>query len=287
MVWKWWTWPSPRRFLNEGEQRTTQSLTRARAGGPELQFCNEPAILAVESRQTISDREQRMSTSIKVRTTPLLLLLVALVIACERVARADVLELVNGDKYSGTISGVTQTNVQFRSDVQGVINIPRSKVARITMGSATAPRTAVAGGAAAATAPAGAPATTPNLSGDTALVQQLRQQGVDTNLMNNLQQQVFGESSPEATQMFNDMVNGLKSGSLNVNDIRAEARKSIQQIEAAKKDLGGDAETSELLDGYAAILQKFLDEGGSAPSTVTPPAASSGRPGGPVAQPTR
>jgi hypothetical protein len=90
--------------------------------------------------------------------------------------------------------------------------------------------------------------------------------------MNQIQQQVFGQSSPEATKMFNDMVAGLASGSVSVDDIRAQARNAIHEIEAAKKDLGGDADTTGLLDGYAAMLQKFVDEA-PAPAPAAKPVA--------------
>ena len=39
-----------------------------------------------------------------------------------------------------------------------------------------------------------------------------------------------------------------------MSNIRAQAKNAIKDIQGAKKDLGDDAATSELLDGYAGIL---------------------------------
>src|SRR5690242_15625515 len=47
--------------------------------------------------------------------------------------RADLLELTNGDHYSGTVLALTKTNLEFQSEVQGLVKIPRDKVARITL----------------------------------------------------------------------------------------------------------------------------------------------------------
>jgi hypothetical protein len=178
-------------------------------------------------------------------------------------ARADLLELVNGDHYSGTVVGMDATNVEFRSEIQGVVKISRDKIASINLHpsailNAGAPG-AVISQLGTPTAPIRKPAL-PAAAASAAAVQQLRQQGANPELMNQIQQQVFGQSSPEATKMFNDMVAGLASGSVSVDDIRAQARNAIHEIAAAKKDLGGDADTTGLLDGYAAILQKFVDE---------------------------
>ena len=66
------------------------------------------------------------------KTTPALLL-AALAVSLALSARADVLELVNGDRYQGTLIGMDRTNVVFDSEIQGRVKLPRDKVARVTL----------------------------------------------------------------------------------------------------------------------------------------------------------
>jgi hypothetical protein len=186
-------------------------------------------------------------------------------------ARADILELVNGDHYSGTVVSLNRTNLEFRSEIQGLVKIPRDKIARITLREPTAVKPAtnttslspVTTGSVAAIANPTVPQDQANL-----IVQQMRQQGVDPNVMKQVQEQILGGSSPEATQMFNQMTSGLMSGSLNIGDIRNQAVKAINDLQAAKKDLGGDASMNELLDGYLTILQNFVHEADSTTTTA-------------------
>jgi hypothetical protein len=220
-----------------------------------------------------------MSTANRSRRPYLLLFacLSALLVAAP--SRADLLELTNGDHYSGTVIALTKTNLEFQSEIQGVVKIPRDKVAKITLRESTPkPVASVTVTPQPSPAPIAAPsspaAAKPATQTDT-VIQQMRRQGVDPNLMSQIQEQVFGKSSPEASRMFNDMVNGLMSGSLNVGSIRSQARNAIKDIQSAKKDLGGDAGISELLDGYADILQKFLQETGT-----TDPEAPAAKPNG-------
>ena len=58
-------------------------------------------------------------------------------------------------------------------------------------------------------------------------------------------------------------INGLMSGKLNLNDIRSQAKASIDQINELKRDLGPEA--GDALDSYLSILQNFVDESAPAP----------------------
>ena len=78
-------------------------------------------------------------------------------------------------------------------------------------------------------------------------------------------------AGPEANNKFNEMVSGLMSGRLTVNDIRAEAKSAADQLKELKRDLGEDA--GGALDGYLAILEHFLQE--TAPPNVSSPAPKS------------
>jgi len=67
--------------------------------------------------------------------------------------------------------------------------------------------------------------------------------------------------SPEATAKYDEMVDGLMSGKINLTDLRNQARTSINQINQLKKELGPDAD--DALDGYLSILENFVSEAGS------------------------
>lgn len=197
-------------------------------------------------------------------------------------ARADVLELVNGDHYEGAILSVTQSNVEFQSEILGRITLPRDKVASMAL---REPATTKPATNAAATPPIG-----PSLimqgtnhsapvgisAQSDAVLQQMRQNGVDPRLVSQVQEQVFGQGNPEAAQKFNELMGGLMSGSVSLADIRAQAQQSIQQIKDAKQQLGPDA--GEMFDGYLAILENFVAESATndtiAPSPAPAPTVS-------------
>lgn len=188
-------------------------------------------------------------------------------------ARADMLELINGDHYRGTVVSMDAANVVFQSEIQGRVVLPRGKVAVVTLNAVGAKPVATASPA---IPPASLPAVAPktNVTGlvpgnhGNAVVEELRKQGVDSHLIDQVQQQIFGKASPEAAQKFDQIMGGLMTGRLSVDDIRKEAQSSINQIKVAKKELGPDA--GEMLDSYLSILEKFMQESGS---ETTPPAS--------------
>jgi hypothetical protein len=194
-------------------------------------------------------------------------------------AAGEVLELTNGDQYRGTVISMTATTVEFQSDVQGRIRLPRNKIAQITLNPVAA-KVATSQPAALATNSAvsasGLVGSALTVKGTTSaatngspkvVVEQMRQQGVDPKLVSQVQAQIIGTSSPESSQKFNELLNGLMGGSLSTQDIRAQAQDSIKQIQAARQELGPDA--GGMLDGYMAILQQFVAE---TAAEVTPPA---------------
>lgn len=204
-------------------------------------------------------------------------------VALAPAAKADLLELINGDHYRGIVISMTPSNVVFQSEIQGRVTLPRNKIAQITLHDVI-PKPAPATNAVAATnAPlirsgatpdAGSAAPPPPGSTTTiqssAVVEQLRRKGVDPKLIDQVQEQIFGKSSPAASQKFNEMVGGLMSGSISVADIRKQALSGIAEIQAAKKELGPDA--GDMLDGYLSILQNFVQQSAT-DTTITPPSA--------------
>lgn len=191
-------------------------------------------------------------------------------------ARADLIELVNGDQYNGAVVGMSATQLEFKSDIQGVVKIPREKVARITFREIAlkpgAPAAARGTNAASFSPAFKSAAAASNKAG---ILNQPNTQAkagddADADLIAQIQEQIIGKNNPEASGKFNQMMAGFMTGSLSVEDIRNQARSAVKDIEAAKKDLGPDA--GMMLDGYLKILQDFLADG----STTISPAKTSG-----------
>ena len=212
-----------------------------------------------------------MNISFQLKTPLLCVFLFAAIVP----ARADVIELTNGDHYRGTVVGMTTSDVDFLSEIQGRVKLPRDKVAQIILHPVTptsSPTNPVTSLSLTAPRKVGASSGSTNniiLTGEPkAVLEQMRQQGVDPKLVSQVQEQVIGKSSPEAAQKFNELLGGLTSGSLSFSDIRAQAQNSIKEIKEAKKELGKDADG--MLDGYLDILQKFVQETDS-PTTAPAP----------------
>jgi hypothetical protein len=177
--------------------------------------------------------------------------LVATMVAVGSASRADVVEMVNGDHYSGTVISVTMTNLVLRSSVQGLITLPREKLASIRFGE-LAPKAASS-----ALSPS-AVSKLPPAAGVMALAQRLVGTSGDTNQTNRTAEQLLENAGPEASQRYNQMVRGLLTGSLSVAELRKQAQQTISEAEKAKEELGPEA--GDILDGYLSILRQFLQE---------------------------
>ena len=192
----------------------------------------------------------------------------ALAVSIASGLRADVLEMQNGDRYSGTVLAVSTDTVVLNSEVLGKINVPRGKVARVTFGPGT--NSAAAKLADHPVRPAntnqpiiitGAPSANTNADLATAF----RQLGGDTNFVGQIRQQMFA-GSPAAAAKYDEMVNGLMSGQINLNDLRQQAQATAEQLRALKRD---NPEASESFDAYLQVLDTFLNESASQPGNVT------------------
>jgi hypothetical protein len=151
------------------------------------------------------------------------------------------------------------------------VTLPRDKVSSVTLGANTT-----------AAAPASKAAAT-----NTNVAVALRALGGGSNSIEQVRRQMLAGADPAATQKYNELVGGLMTGRLNVNDIRTEAKNSIEQINQLKRELGPEA--SDSLDSYLAILQGFVNEteSGTAPLTPTPATSSTPAPTGATAAPAR
>ena len=187
-------------------------------------------------------------------------------------ARCEILLLNNGDQYRGTVLGMNASNVIFQSEIQGRVFLPRNKVAQIILNEAVvakaATNAAVKPGAGAVVM-AGPPTAAGSPSGDS-VTEEMRKQGIDPKIINEIQGEIFGKTSPQAAAKYNELMSGVLTGRLGVQDIRAEAQKTINQVKAMKKDLGDDA--GDLLDGYVAILEKFVADSEDSGNQVAAPA---------------
>jgi hypothetical protein len=183
--------------------------------------------------------------------------------------RADEVEMQNGDRYFGRVLSVSADTVTLESEVLGKINVPRKKVASLAFGTNTA-----APKAAANVAPISVPTNPPTaaslaaLAGTNAdLSAAFRNLGANTNFIGQIRGQLLA-GNPEAASNYDEMVNGLMSGKLSLDDLRREARSSADQLRALKRDLGPEAGDS--LDAYLAVLDNFLKETAAEPTSATP-----------------
>ena len=181
--------------------------------------------------------------------------------------RADQVEMKNGDRYAGKVLSLTNDQLLLQSDVLGKLTLPRDKVALITLGTtAKTNGIRVVSSTPASPAPVAATNASPDLSAD------LRSLGSNTNMAQQVREQLLAGAGVEANKKFDELLGGLASGQLNLEGIRSEAKSAASQLRALKKELGTDA--SEPLDAYLEILESFLKEApppaGSTPSAAVP-----------------
>jgi hypothetical protein len=172
--------------------------------------------------------------------------------------RADQLEMQNGDRFSGKVLSVSTDTVVLQSETLGKITVPRKKVASLAFGTNTIATVA------ANIPPAPVPTNLPPAAAlivygktNADLSVALKSPGMDTNFIQQIREQMLG-SSPAAASKYDEMVGGLLSGNLNLNDLRREARTAADQIRQLKHELGSEA--GDALDGYLAQLNSFLKE---------------------------
>lgn len=203
----------------------------------------------------------------------------AFILSAVLCAHADQVNMQNGERYVGKVVTFSNETVVVQSDTLGTLAVPRSKIASIVLGT-----NAVASPAPVQSPVVASAQTQPSAAAQSAnsdLATTIRQLRSNTNAMQvqhqmqQVQQQILAGADPKATEMFNQMMGGLMNGSLNVDDIRAQAKTAADQLRAAKKEFGDDAGFA--FDGYLAVLDGFLRESANTSSvTVTnaPPSAA-------------
>lgn len=183
--------------------------------------------------------------------------------------RADQVELQNGDRYTGKVLSVTADTVVLESDVLGKINVPRKHVANLSFGanptgSKTATNLARISGL---TNLPVTVATNRLVNTNADLSTAFRNLGANTNFVRDIREQMLRDS-PAAASNYDEMVNGLMSGKLNLSDLRREAKSSADQLRALKRELGPEAGDS--LDTYLEVLDGFLKESAAEPASPPP-----------------
>lgn len=179
-------------------------------------------------------------------------------------ARADQVEMQNGDRYLGKVLSLNADTLFLQSPVLGTVRLPRSKVALITFGqTVTTNQTATP---ASTNSLLAAPALN-GTNGTSDLSAVLKQLSANSNVLQQVQSQFLAGAGPEANNKFNQLLGGLMNGTLDLNGLRAEARSAADQLRAAKKDLGEDA--GGMLDTYLSVLENFLQETAPGPTTLT------------------
>ncbi len=196
--------------------------------------------------------------------------------------RADQVALQNGDRYVGNVLTVNSNTVVLQSDVLGTLRLPRGKVATITLG--TVPVTSSPALPLAASALPPAPSA-PSGNQTANLPSALGDLGASSNLIAQVQKQLLGGAGEGANTKFNDLLGGLMNGSLNVDDIRAQAKTAADQLRAYQRESGEG--TGLATSAYLAILDHFLRETAPSTSATNGPASASSskpKPAGPKTQ---
>lgn len=149
--------------------------------------------------------------------------------------RADILNLANGDRYVGHVELVNQTEVHLKSDVVGLLKVPREKVVSIYFGT----NQPVAG---------------------VAVKPEPAKNEFDPKAIEQVQRDFLSTATPEANDMFQQMVQGLASGKLSVDDLRAQARDSLKQLRELQAEIG-EEDDNPLLQSYVGVLERFINAG--------------------------
>jgi hypothetical protein len=181
------------------------------------------------------------------------------VFACWAVGslRADQVVLQNGDTLNGKVLSLTTNALILQSDNLGSVSLPRSKVTAIHFGIGAANHSGPAAAGSRIQIQPSVPGQTNSASDLSAAVRGIRGQ---TNLIQQVQSQLLGSASPEATAKFNELLDGLSTGKIDLNDLRQQAQAAADQLRSLKQDLGPDAKGEA--DTYLAILDSFLQETG-------------------------
>lgn len=184
-------------------------------------------------------------------------------------AAADQVTLRNGDILNGKVLAMTTNTLTLQDDSLGCLILSRARVSNIAFGT-VARTTALPALADTVTVPAN-PSPNSNSQADSAAFSDLRAISQEirehSNLVQEVEAQVMGSSaSPAAMNKFNDILDELSSGQMDMNGLRAQAQSAADQLQEYKKEMGPDA--GEEINAYLSILNGFLRETASTNSAT-------------------
>jgi hypothetical protein len=182
------------------------------------------------------------------------------------VSRADLVECVNGDRFNGTVLSLDEKSIKLESEITGIMTLPREKVSTIHLG--------VQGKAVPASSSTnrvvGAADILRILTEPRAGAKAEASGKVDPKAVEQVENEFLAGTTPETQAMFKEMLQGLMSGTLNMQGLRGQAKSALEQLKDLQKDFDED-EGGQLLGNYATILENFLKEATNAPAQTPPP----------------
>ena len=177
-------------------------------------------------------------------------LFAAIFLALEISTRADIVNVVNGDRFVGSVELVNTAEVHLKSDTLGLVKIPRLKVQSIYFGTNQPPAAGIAS------------AKKAEKETNTALF--------DAKDVEKVQGDFLATAGPEANAMFKDLIQGLAQGKLNQDDIRKQAEQSLKELKELQAELGEEAD-NPIVANYAAILERYIKQGSTNAAKATAP----------------
>ena len=172
-------------------------------------------------------------------------------------SRADEVVMQNGDMLNGEVLSMSTNSLVLQDDNLGTLTLPRAKITSVAFGKVNPPAPWVA--APANNIVVAHPYNQPETNAVSDLEAALRGIRGQTNLIQQVQAQVLGSSaSPEAVNKFNELLDGLSTGKIDMNELRAQAQAAADQLESFTNEMGPDA--SGEAESYLAILNSFLRE---------------------------
>jgi hypothetical protein len=185
------------------------------------------------------------------------MLLVLATLLTASAARADQIDMKNGDRYLGRVLSLDANSVVLENDVLGKVTIPRAKISLLSIGAPTlnlaAPTTTTTNSTPAALAVK----STSLVNNDTDIQAALKQLGANTNFIAKIKGQFLADAGPAANQQFDATLEGLMSGNIDIAALRAQAKSTAAELRKYQHD---SPEAGDMMESYLAILDNFVRE---------------------------
>jgi hypothetical protein len=163
---------------------------------------------------------------------------------------ADQVVMQNGDTLSGRVVAMNTNVLVLQNENFGAVAIPRTKVASIVFGAMKAiPAT---------NAVETRQVVAPQINSTSDLAAELRGIRGQSNLIQQVESQYLNSAGPDAVNKFNELLDGLSTGKIDMNGLRAQAQSTAEQLRSLTN--GMDPDVMEEAGGYLSILDGFLKE---------------------------